>query len=99
MNSYLILLILVIGNITVSSLMEYEKKSMNPKYSKQTLRSVEKLRRRFKLPKRTSVEKIISYYRMYHGIVDQPEYSYFPAYYATQYRKRSSFESQKLLIL
>ena len=72
---------LLIGTFTVSSPMEDEKKSMSSKYSKQTMRSVEKLRRRFKLPKSTSVEKVISYYRMYQRIVDEP------AYYATPYRK------------
>ena len=99
MNLYLIFLILVIGHITVSSLMDDEKKLMNSKYSKQTLRSVGKLRRRFNLPKHTSVEKVLAYYRMYQGIVDPPEYSYFPTDYANLYRKRSSFKSQKFFIL
>ena len=90
---------ILIGTFTVSSPMEDEKKSMSSKYSKQTMRTVEKLRRRFNLPKRTSVENVISYYRMYQGIVDKPESSYFPTYYATPYRKRSFHENQQLLIL
>ena len=72
---------LLIGYFTVSSAMEDEKKSMSSKYSKQTMRTVEKLRRRFNLPKRTSVENVISYYRMYQRILDEP------VYYSTPYRK------------
>ena len=96
MNLYLIFFVLLMGHFTVSSLMDDENKS---KYLKQTMRYIGKLRRRFKLPKHTSVEKVLSYYRTYQGIVDQPAHSYFPSYYATPYRKRSFHESQQLIIL
>ena len=83
MRIFHIILIIFAGNVIAFSPIEREMTAMEKGYSKQTLRSVEIMRRLFKLPKGTPIEVILQYYNKYN--VDATD--------VIPYWKRSSLES------
>ena len=88
MSLFHVVLIMYVGNVIAFSPTEKEKKAMTLK----TLRSVENMRRLFKLPKGTPVIETLQYYNTYNDIARIPQNSY-QAIDVIPFWKRSSLES------